>query len=282
MKLRWLVPALALLAAGCIKEKTLLVVNPDGSGSIVLDTSISAEAAAMMNNAAASFGAAFGETNGAAAVKEELIKEEDLRERASDFGEGVEFVRLKRTKADGQEGAIALFSFKDITKLRIPLQQNKGMGGGEEEDADSKDKKEEKAVTFAFTDGPTKKLVVNVPQEEKKAEAKPAAEGAKELGGLEDLGAAMMGPMMQMFKGLEMSMAIQVKGDVVNSTATHPQGAQKERAVLMSLNFDEMMKSPKFAEIFKKSQGGEMPTGALVGLPGFTFETKPQVVIEFK
>ena len=61
MKLRWLVPVVALLAAGCIKEKTLVVVNADGSGTLVLDTALTAEAVAMMKQTAASFAGAFGD-----------------------------------------------------------------------------------------------------------------------------------------------------------------------------------------------------------------------------
>lgn len=294
MKLRWLVPALALLASGCIKEKMLVVVNGDGSGNIVLDTAMTTEAAAMMKQTQASFASTFGETNAAAnaPATEGLINEKDLRERAKDFGEGVEFVRFKPTKDATSEGATAIYSFKDISKLRLPLQKNGGegglMGGG---DADAAaDKKPEQAVTFAFTPGATKKLVIHVPQEEKKQEKKEAAAAAKPedkaAGGAEELGKAMgdamLGPMMQMFKGLEMSMAVQVKGKVVKTDATNAEGDGKERAVLLSLKFDELMKSPKFAKIFEKSQGSDMPTSELLGMPGFTFESKPEVAIEFE
>jgi hypothetical protein len=284
VKIRWLVPVLALLSAGCIKEKMLVVVNPDGSGNIVLDTAMTAEAAAMMQQTAASFAGAFGETNAAASAapaETELIKEEDLRERAAEFGEGVEFVRLKRTTEGGGKGAIAVYSFKDINKVRLPMKQGAGGPGGQEE---AEDAKPPKAVTFALTGADTKKLTINVPQEEKKAEAaaapKPKIEGAPE--GLENMAASMMAPMMQMFKGLEMSMAVQVKGDVVKTTASHAQGDKKDRAVLMEMKFDELMKSPNFAKIFEKSQGEDMPTADLVGMPGFTFETKPSIEIEFK
>ena len=286
MNLRWILPAFALLAAGCIKEKMLVVVNGDGSGNIVLDTSLTAEAAAMMQSTAANFASAFGETNAAEAVKEELIKEDELRERASEFGEGVEFVRLKRTKDAAGEGAIAVYGFKDVTKIRLPLQKNSGAGGPGDL-AEGGEAKPGQAVTFAFTPGDTKTLKINVPQEPKeKAEKAAATEKAKDAPagaeGLEEMGKAMMGPMLQMFKGLEMSIAVQVKGEVVKSSASHRQGEKGERAMLMELKFDELMKSPKFAGIFEKSQGGDMPTTELLGLPGFTFETSPEVVIEFK
>lgn len=284
MKLRWMVPVIALLAAGCIKEKTLIVVNGDGSGNIVLDTSMTKEAAAMMQQTAASFSSAFGATNEAGSLKQEdLIKEEDLRERASDFGPGVEFVRLKRTSDGGGQGAVAVYSFKDVNTVRLPLQQKNGAGGevgGETEDADAA--KPKKTVTFAFTPGDIKTLKISIPQDAKdKALADKKAKAAKPEGA-PDLDAAMMGPMLQMFKGLEMSLAVQVKGELVKSNATHPEGERGERAVLMALNFDELMKSPQFGEIFQKSQGGDMPTGDLLGLAGFRYETNSQVVIQFK
>lgn len=288
MNFRWILPAFALLAAGCIKEKLLVVVNGDGSGNIVLDTSMTAEAAAMMQQTAASFASALGGTNATEAVKEELIKEDDLRERASDFGSGVEFVRLKRTKEEGTEGAIAVYSFKDVTKLRLPLQKGGGPTGAADL-VDGAKPEPGQAVTFAFTPGDTKTLKINVPQEPKeKAEAAakeaPAKDKAAPAGaeGLAEMGNAMIGPMLQMFKGLEMSIAVQVKGEIVKSTAAHRQGDKGERAMLMEVKFDELMKSPKFAGIFEKSQGGDMPTAELMGLPGFTFETSPEVVIEFK
>lgn len=281
MKLHWMVPVVALLAAGCIKEKTLIVVNGDGSGNIVLDTAMTKEAAAMMQQTAASFSTAFGATNEAAGLKQEdLIKEDDLRKRAADFGPGVEFVRLKRTSEGGGQGAVALYSFKDVNTVRLPLQQKNG-AGGEEGGGDADTAKPKKVVSFVFTPGDTKTLKITIPQDPKEKAAAPAAKPAKPAGGPE-LDAAMMGPMLQMFKGLEMSLAVQVKGEVVKNDATHREGEKGERAVLMALNFDELMKSPNFASIFQKSQGGDMPTGELLGMPGFRYETNSAVVIQFK
>ena len=87
--------------------------------------------------------------------------------------------------------------------------------------------------------------------------------------------------MMQMFKGMEMDLAVQVKGKVVKSNAMHVEGENKDRIVLMAIKFDDLLKSPEFQKMVSKS-GAPESAGAFLSIPGVKMETNKQVVVEFK
>ena len=54
----------------------------------------------------------------------EMFKEEDAKKRASDYGEGVEYVSGEHVNSDTQEGFKAIYSFKDLNLLKINQNPN--------------------------------------------------------------------------------------------------------------------------------------------------------------
>lgn len=276
----------ALSAAGCVKSKMLVVVNPDGSGNIAVRSLMSPETASMIGSMAEGLASSLGGTGQVAKAEDPFFKEDELREAAAKFGEGVTYVKGTKVSESGWQGSAAVYAFADVTKLRIPLESKMDgqMGGGDE----GAEAKPGKLVTFEFAGGPTKKLRIVVPQDEEKAAAAPAAADAaaapdaqaEALGNA--MGQAMMAPMLQMMKGMEMGVAVQVKGKVLKNTGLHRE-ENESRIVILDLNMDKMQTSTNFAAIFQKSQGADdMPTRELLGMPGFRFETNTAVEIEFQ
>lgn len=270
--------AAACLGAGCFKQKTLLVVNPDGSGNIVVSQLVSPQAAGMIGGMADSFGAALGgeaRPDAAAAAKDPFFDEAKLTKEAANFGEGVTYVKGRKANENGWQGSVAVYSFSDISKVKLPMDggQNMSPPGMEvETDAPAKSKK---AVTFALAGGPEKTLTITVPQDEG-AKKKPAR-AAQNAGGPD-----MTAMMMPMLQGMEMSVAVQVKGEVTGSTALNRES--DGRVVLLEMNFDKMQASPKFKELMAGAQGGdaEPPKELLLGMPGVKVETNNVVEIRFK
>jgi hypothetical protein len=281
-----LLVALTLPLAGCIKSKTLVVVNPDGSGNIAVRNLMSPEAASMMGSAADGFATALGATGQVAKTQDPFFKEDELRAAAAKFGEGVTYVKGTKVNENNWQGSSAVYAFADINKIRIPLDNKSDGGGGmPAEEPAAEGAKPEKFITFNLSGGSTKTLRILVPQEEDKpaadaAPAKAPAEPQAEAFG-EAMGQAMMAPMLQMMKGMEMGVAVQVKGKVLKNNALHPE-EDGNRIVVMEVNMDKMQTATNFAAIFQKSQGKDMPKRDLLGMPGFRFETNTAVEVQFK
>lgn len=283
MKLRLLVgAALALSLTACIKEKTLVVVNPDGSGNIVVSSAMSPEAAQMIGSMAQGFAGAAGGDAAAKPKADPFFNEDELKAKAAKLGDGVTYVKGRKADENGWQGSVAVYSFADISKVRIPLNEEKkmGPGGGAEAPEPDAATKPKKFITFALAAGDTKTLKINVPQEEQKASKAPAAETKKDPQA-EAMAKAMMAPMMTMMKGMEIGIAVQVKGEIVESNAS--QREADGRIVLMHMDMDKLQTSPKFAGLMESAgDAKEMPVGDLLGMPGFQFETNGVVEVRFK
>jgi hypothetical protein len=271
--------AVALSLVGCIKMKALVVVNPDGSGNIVVSSAMSPQVAGMMSGFASGLG---GKDGAAAAVpKDPFFDEDELKKAASKFGEGVAYVKGRKTDDAGWQGSVAVYAFTDVNKVKLDLNEGKkagppGMDAGDKPAGDEK----KKVVTFQFVGGDTKTLKILVPQEDKKSGESEAK--APKAPGADAMAQQMMAGMLPMLKGMEVSFAVQVKGEIVSNSAQN-KGADG-RVVLMEMNMDEMQTSPKFAEIIAKAQGGnkDMPADEMLGMPGFKFETNKVVEVKFK
>ena len=285
--------AAVLAVTSCLKVKQLVVVNPDGSGNIVVSTAFPPESVAMMSQMGALQGLDAAGSTAAPAV--DLFYDEDsLRLAAKEFGEGVSLQKSERIDKDGTKGAIAVYAFEDIRKVKLNTRQNMQAGdalsalrgGGVPAGGDF--------IRFAFTTGETRRLTILMPQFKAAPAAKPASvrksdeDLPPELAALASLGGGGGGGLggamaMQMFKGMEMSFALQVKGEVVKANASHPDAARKDRFVLLGMKLDELMTSPEFQKMANTqvTDQGEMMK-LLYTLPGAQLETNTEVVIEFK
>src|SRR5262245_16380591 len=104
--------ALMFLLNGCFSDTTTIKLNPDGSGTLVVVTTMKAKAIQQMKEMAKAFG-------GENAKEPELFTEKEAKEKAAKMGEGVQFVSFEPIKNKDAEGQKAVYSFKDITKLKI-------------------------------------------------------------------------------------------------------------------------------------------------------------------
>lgn len=289
MKNRMWIAALAaasLSLVACFKQKTLVVVNPDGSGNIVVSQLMSPQAAGMMGGMAEGLaGALGGEKQGGAAAapqpkKDPFFDEEKLKKEASNYGEGISYVKGHKSNEEGWQGSVAVYSFADIGKVKLPLDGGRSMAPPGLDGGDGAPAKTKKAVTFEFAGGDAKTLKIKVPQDD--GEAKKKAKELKEANPqAEEMGKAMIGAMLPMLKGMEISFAVQVKGQITGTTAMNKES--DGRVVLMQMDIDQMQTSPKFQELLAKSQGGEEPPNEdLLGIPGVKVETNQVVEIHFK
>lgn len=282
--------AVALTAAGCIKVRQLVLVNPDGSGNIVVSTVFLPEAVVMVTQMSGLQDAGISSDGGATALQIDPFYDEDtLRAAASQFGEGVRFTKAQRVDKEGTRGSIAVYAFDDVSRIKLNTRQNMDIGEAMNAVKTGVDVAAGDHIRFAFTKGATSRLTVLTPQlQAAGGQAKPSAKVAESAGGIPpDLTAlgGMGGAMaMQMFKGMEMDFAVQVKGQVIKHNASHPVAAHPDRFQLLGLKLDTLMTSPAFQELARQNVTGDQAEmmKKLYALPGALIETNREVVIEFK
>lgn len=206
---------------GCFQVETRVRVNPDGSGTVEERMLMSDKVIRQLDEMSRAFAGPEGK-----AAPFNLHDQKELRSRAETMGEGVKYVSSDDISSDGYTGYRAVYSFRDINKLRLSQETTKPGAGG----AGEQGKTGGKPFLFQFTPGKAARLVV-IPPPEKAAERKTATEGD------EKPAAGGEGPkqaptpeqekeMAEIMKGLRFSLVLEVNGKVISSNATHREGGR--------------------------------------------------------
>jgi hypothetical protein len=197
-----------------------------------------------------------------------------------------------------------------------------GMRMGEDDDdpfAGRDTERSPQCYEFRFTPGATAKLRVVVPdfgggrdggaaeppdEQPESSDDDDAAE-ADTVEGMQMMGDPMMGAGMarlfmgadsqgemarRMLRGMALNVSVEVVGQPVKSTASHPESGRKSRFTLLNLDMDRMLASPEGEKLMKGPGmnrfggmfGGEDEAlGSLMKLSGATVETNREVTVEF-
>jgi hypothetical protein len=229
---------------GCFQVETTVRVNTDGSGTVEERMLMSDMVISQIDEMARAFA-------GPEAKPEPFTLNDvkALRKRADEMGAGVKFVSSKAVSGDGYTGYRAIYSFRDINKLRLSQEGPKKPG----ESAGEPGKAGGKPFLFQFTPGTEARLVIIPPRNEpseRKAEpeagSQPASEG-KEV--KPALTAEQEREAAEMLKGMRFSLAIEVNGRVVASNATHRDG---RRITVFEFDLGKMGADPEKLLLLKK------------------------------
>lgn len=279
------VPAVCLLAVlltGCVKNKVLIRVNPDGSGNIVVTRVFSKQAVAMFEAQMQSMRDQMdGSEFGTQMPDDPFFNEDALRQEAGRFGPAVHFVKARKYTRDGARGSVALYEFGDIADVFVNASSmglDPEAAGTMMMESDEIEiaEQEDDAYEFALTRGDVTELRITLPDMPEAPEAEDDAEEEDEeyaddemdemfmpAAGPQpapemDAGAMMMGGgnpfgfsggessgdmMRKMFDGMELSLAVEVNGKGVETDATHRHASKPQRVILFELNFGELLSS---------------------------------------
>jgi hypothetical protein len=266
-----------LAASGCIDATSVVELKPDGSGRVVETIYMSAAAMGMMGGMMAGMG---GEGMQVQAPANPMMDKAKATEKAGQMGEGVAFVSIKEvTKADGSKGAQSIYSFKDISKLKVALGQDDmapgGKGGGEADKA-------KEFVTFGYTKG---NLSIMLPQPEKDvAEVEEPVANPQEAA----MAKQMMAGMVEMFKGMRMRVLVKVPSEIKSTNAKHvgvaPDTKKKQYITLMDMNIDKLLAQPDGMDKMIKMQNTKDQSKVLKmldGIEGMKVEPSEKVTVKF-
>ncbi|MEE9614006.1 MAG: hypothetical protein V3W31_03500 [Thermodesulfobacteriota bacterium] len=239
----------------------------------------------------------------------ELFPEEQMKKRAAAMGEGVTYLSGEKVSTETGEGYRAIYAFTDIEKLLInqnpsdkmpsgPTVPDAPPGGGEGSSAgpseesgekSGKEEKKEEFVRFGFKKGKPSVLIITMPkkefepEDEEKTEEKPeGSEGGKETGPDDNQKRDMAELMMrEMFRGMKISIAVEVEGSIVETDATHRDGS---RVTLMEIEFGKLLESVEEFEKFvaAKPRTLEESKEILKLIPGIRLEMNGEVTIGFE
>ena len=259
--------AASALLAGCLKETQVVKLNADGSGTVTVTSIMKTAAVEKMREMAKAFGGAEGKTN-------DPFSEDQARKRAEKMGEGVEFVSCEKIKTADEEGLKSVYSFKDITKLKVSDQPETPQPGGPGAGAGPK----KEPITFKFAKQASGNLLLTI--------VNPVGKDMKEPGGKEekdekeDVNDAQLGMMKEFLGGLKISVQLQVAGKIVKTNTPHVDGST---VTIIEMDFDKMLAdSEKFKKLAKASPKSLDDAKALVkDFPGVKVCVDPEITVEF-
>jgi hypothetical protein len=273
----------AVSLTGCITFLTEIKVRGDGSGTMVQTITMNPEQMKKTVEAIAKqMGGTMTESKDGAkkespkATDKGPFKEDDLKGKAADMGQGVTFVSAEPIDTKTAAGVRVTYAFKDINKLSINPKPGAAMGM----DAPGASSKE--PVKFRFKRMPNGNAVLTILMAHDKPDTKgPAASPPPPAS--PEASAQQQEMMKQMFKGLHMGMAVDVEGKIVKTNSPYVEGS---KVTLMDIDFDPLFSNEKgfkaLSEKLEKAMGDDRKTmEALKGVKGLMIVTDPEVSIEF-
>lgn len=258
----------SFIAAGCLETNTVVKVNKDGSGTVEETLLFSSEVVQMIKQFADST------PDSGSAEKFSLFDKKQIKEMAVKMGEGVKFVSAKPLKTGGREGYLAVYSFKDIRKIKISQSPEKSLQLNE---ADSVDDEDGEIVTFDFQKGSVPMLTIKLPEQDfSKGEGKSKDSVDHQQNDFSDLQKAK-----QFLKDMRISITMEFAGSIDETDATYVDG---NKVTLFDVNFGELLKHEDKLTALQKinPQSFEEAKDILKDIPGIKIEMNRNVIVKFQ
>jgi hypothetical protein len=273
---RLLAVVCAVLSAGCFTSDSVIVVQPDGSGTVTNTILLKSSTMELLKSAQPFVEPEKGgAAEGAKPATKEFFSEARMREATASMGEGVTFQSMQPIKREGWEGVNVVYAFKDVSKLRYNMRS---------ESAVAPTDSSPELLTFRFTPGaaatPAKLTIVLPIEKALKERGKTTGQMPK----MDDspMGKAMMEQVKTMFEGLRASVAVEVGGPIVKTNADHVSGS---KVTLLAIDFNQMIASGADFEMFGAISDGTIPLSEarekLKTTKGLSMQLQPEVNVEF-
>lgn len=261
---------ITLVLSSCFQSETTIHLKKDGSGTLVEESRLGAQMLAM----AVQLSALGGENAGADPLAR-LFSEEKAEKRASELGIGVTLETFEPLNDEGNKGARATYRFKDISQLKVSVDDGmkniSAMG-----DQAAPEAKKKQPVAFSYADGT---LTIRMPQPEP---LDAAAEPADRNPGMPDMTAPESQAMIkEMLGDLKMSLKVVIASGIHETNATHQNG---NTITLMELNMGQIIKNAENLKKLSKVNQKDPVTAMndLKGIDGMKFEAAREVTVTVK
>jgi hypothetical protein len=249
-----------ILTSGCIRSTTTIEVKADGSGTILQENAVSAQALAMIK----SFGSAQGDNKSGTQPSPEIFSQEQAMKTAETMG--VTFVSGEPFKTGELEGYRARYRFDDISKIKVNMQQGP--------DALSSAKAgKEPPFGFSFSRGASSSLLtIQMPEQTGGGPFPGMSGGAAD--GDKAMATQALAMMKMMMQGMFLDVSLAVDGRIIKSNANYVEGS---KITLLQVDFDKLLAD----EAALKRLEAAKDVKSLTDIPGLKIASEPKVVIEF-
>ncbi len=263
--------SLSLVFSGCLQIGTTINVKKDGSGTINEKVLMSKTFINMMKDFAQAF------QDSASTEEFSMFKDDDIIADAKDYGDDVKYVSHKFVKDDNWEGYEAVYSFDDITKIKIEPDPDSKVGMGDEGEGTAEDTE---YYFFKFKKGAVSELIIDRPAFELNDESNETGEeNSQETSDQDD--EEMGEEFLKMMEGMQINIAVQVDGKISGTNASYVDGST---VTLFHMDLSEMMKNKEAFKEFKNREPKniEEMKEFLEKFPGMKIEVEKPVSVEFK
>jgi hypothetical protein len=270
----------ALSLNSCLQDEGTINLNKDGSGTIVEQKTMSAQALAMMSlegSTEISVGTGEEKVEVNNPLKDEdidplknLLSEERAKKRAKALGEGVTFVKAEPVTVGTYKGARITYRFADINKVRIGSIEGLDMMNSEMDDEEEKTDNEDK-IGFNYANG-----VLTV-----KPNFDLNAKGAEGGNAGEEVADEEIEMMKMVLADMKIGYKVKFESGIAETNATH---REKDTVTILEIDMNKVMEKP---DGLKKLYGLDHvdPAKAMKEIntiDGLKAETKPEITIKLK
>jgi len=263
---------LSVLLAGCLQVDTTINLKKDGSGTINEKVLMSKTFVNMMKE----FAMAFQDSATAAEEEFSLFKDEDIISDATEYGDDVKYLSHSFISNDEWEGYEAIYSFDDISKIRIQPDPDSKVAMSEDETG-SEDEGE--YYFFKFKKGDVSELIIDRPEIEFNKDSQEEESSSEEVTEQNDdeLGEEAL----KMMDGMKINIAVKIDGEISSSNATYVDGST---ITLFQMSLGEMMKDKEAFKEFqnKEPKNIEEMKQFIEKFPGMKIEIQKPVSVKFK
>lgn len=262
--------------AGCFQMDQVVTVLPDGSGTLEETFMVSRKIAESMSALTAGMGDSSRPGNDGtdkSGTKEQaFFKDDEIKKRAEALGPDVRFVKMQRIANKQYEGYKAVYSFSNINKLRLDPGSS-GMPKQMEQGRESTPK----GTEFIFTPGKSATLVVK----QQKKNAVTGGNTPEAVSPAKETSAEELAMVRQMFDGLRITTTLVIKGNIIDSNATHRAGST---ITLTDVDFGKILDKPELLSKMTALPPGD-PAAAMEvikNIPGMKFDMNEELRISFR
>jgi hypothetical protein len=240
---------------------TVVSVKGDGSGTIDHSLVVTKAALAQLRN--------FGALGGGRGQKIDFTSEDQARSLATAFGPDVTYVSSTPLDTPLGTGRRALYSFTDVSQIRISQQPQAPGLSIRTSTIDPRRGEITCALTHAANGNAV--LHINLPELNLPTAPADAASGGQALG-------SQLALIRSMLAGAQISIVVEPAGPLVATTSPYVDG---QRVTLLEANVDQVLGNDALLTRLQSARTPEETKAALKDVPGLKVALDREVTIEF-
>lgn len=255
--------------SGCIEIFTTIRVKPDGSGTIEKNLMMSKEAIMMISNF-------FPKRDSSGDKGFDIFDEAKFRNDASEMGDGVSYLSGKKLTTEDKEGYDIIYSFNDISRLKIGENPREIVASPSTIQFDSAARDD--YISFDLKKNDPSVLTITLPSEEFQEKKKEQLESAVDTFQIDP---ETERKIKQMMRGMKMSFVVDMLAGIKETNAAYREGS---RIVLAEINFGKLVEDPSNYKRFLSMKDKPFIEAKefLRTLPGIKIELNHKVEVTFK